>query len=89
VSLQVEIVAPDRIVWSGDARQLSARTVEGEIGILPGHEPMLAVLGNGDVLVDPVNGQRETVTVDGGFMSVDNDKVTLVAERVDAAGLGA
>lgn len=89
MSLQVEIVAPDRIVWSGDARQLSARTVEGEIGILPGHESMLAVLGNGDVLVDPVDGQRETVTIDGGFMSVDNDKVTLVAERVDAAGLKA
>jgi F-type H+-transporting ATPase subunit epsilon len=88
VSLHVEIVAPDRIVWSGDARQLSARTVEGEIGILPGHEPMLAVLGNGDVLIDPVDGSRETVTVDGGFMSVDNNKVTLVAERVDAAGLG-
>lgn len=88
MSLQVEIVAPDRIVWSGDARQLSARTVEGEIGILPGHEPMLAVLGNGDVLIDPVDGSRETVTVDGGFMSVDNNKVTLVAERVDAAGLG-
>ncbi len=89
MSLQVEIVAPDRIVWSGDARQLSARTVEGEIGILPGHEPMLAVLGNGDVLVDPVDGQRETVTIDGGFMSVDHDKVTLVAERVDAVGLEA
>lgn len=89
MSLQVEIVAPDRVVWSGDASQLSARTIEGEIGILPGHEPMLAVLGNGDVLVDPVGGQRETVKIDGGFMSVDNDKVTLVAERVDAAGLDA
>ena len=88
MSLQVEIVAPDRIVWSGEARQLSARTVAGEIGILPQHEPMLAVLGDGDVHVDPVDGQRETITISGGFISVDNDKVTLVAERVDAANLG-
>jgi len=88
VSLQVEIVAPDRIVWSGEARQLFARTVDGEIGILPQHEPLLAVLGDGDVHIDPVGGERETITVNGGFISVDNDKVTLVAERVDAANLG-
>ncbi|RNI20936.1 F0F1 ATP synthase subunit epsilon [Flexivirga caeni] len=83
------MVAPDRVVWSGEARQLSARTIEGEIGILPQHEPLLAVLGDGDVLIDPVGGERQTVTINGGFISVDNDKVTLVAERVDAASLGA
>lgn len=88
MSLQVEIVAPDRIVWTGEARQLFARTVDGEIGILPQHEPLLAVLGDGDVHIDPVGAERETITVNGGFISVDNDKVTLVAEHVDAANLG-
>lgn len=89
MSLQVEIVAPDRIVWSGEARQLFARTVDGELGILPQHAPLLAVLGDGEVHVDPVGGERETITVDGGFISVDHDKVTLVAERVEAPGLDA
>ncbi|WP_265444917.1 F0F1 ATP synthase subunit epsilon [Flexivirga meconopsidis] len=89
MSLNVEIVAPDRKVWSGEAKQLSARTVEGEIGILPGHSPMLAVLGNGEVHIDPVDGKRSTITIDGGFISVDKDQVRLVAERVDATALTA
>ena len=45
--LNVEIVAPERKVWTGEASQVSARTVEGEVGILPGHTPLLATLGTG------------------------------------------
>ena len=46
--LNVEIVSEERSIWSGAASAVSARTVNGEIGILPGHTPMLAVLGDGD-----------------------------------------
>ena len=42
--LEVEVVSADRVVWSGDAINVIARTVEGDIGILPGHEPLLALL---------------------------------------------
>ena len=49
--LNVEIVSEERSIWSGAASAVSARTVNGEIGILPGHTPMLAVLGDGEVVV--------------------------------------
>ena len=50
-SLQVELVAADRKVWEGEARMVSARTVDGELGILPGHTPLLGVLVEGDVRI--------------------------------------
>ncbi|WP_432536481.1 F0F1 ATP synthase subunit epsilon [Kineococcus arenarius] len=79
--LQVELVAADRSVWSGEATLVRARTVEGEIGIMAGHEPLLAVLAEGEVSVTATGGGT-TVHVDGGFFSVDSDKVTIVAETV-------
>ncbi|KNX36625.1 F0F1 ATP synthase subunit epsilon [Luteipulveratus halotolerans] len=85
--LTVELVAADRKVWEGEASRVFARTVEGELGILPGHTPILSVLVDGEVHIDPIDGQRKTVTVDGGFLSVDNDRVTLVSETVDASSL--
>ncbi|WP_106817097.1 F0F1 ATP synthase subunit epsilon [Janibacter massiliensis] len=85
-SLQVEVVAADRQVWEGEATQVTARTVDGEIGILPGHTPLLAVLAAGEVGIHTGSG-RSTATVDGGFMSVDHDRVTIVSEQVSADGL--
>ncbi|MGL5928331.1 MAG: F0F1 ATP synthase subunit epsilon [Dermatophilaceae bacterium] len=85
--LQVELVAADRKVWEGQATQVSARSVDGELGIMPGHQPLLCVLAEGEVRVD-VDGSWRSATVDGGFLSVDHDRVTIVAESVDASGLG-
>ncbi|MDE9365950.1 F0F1 ATP synthase subunit epsilon [Luteipulveratus sp. YIM 133132] len=85
--LTVELVAADRKVWEGEASRVLARTVEGELGILPGHEPILAVLAEGEVHIDPLDGQRQSVSIDGGFLSVDDNRVTLVAETVDASAL--
>lgn len=82
--LTVEVVAADRVVWEGEARQVSARTVEGDLGVLPGHEPLLAVLGEGDVTVHGEGGTR-TLHVDGGFLSVDSDQVRIVSEVVTDA----
>ncbi|REE02676.1 F0F1 ATP synthase subunit epsilon [Citricoccus nitrophenolicus] len=84
--LEVEIVAEDRFVWSGPAQSVSARTAEGEIGILPGHTPMLAVLGDGDVVVQQTNGQTLTAHAEGGFFSVDNDRVVIVAGAASLDG---
>ncbi len=86
--LQVELVAADRRVWEGEASMVRARTIEGELGILPGHQPLLGVLVEGDVSIKTSGGDR-TATVDGGFLSVDRDKVIIVAERVDASSMGA
>ncbi|MFB9375414.1 F0F1 ATP synthase subunit epsilon [Kineococcus gynurae] len=60
-----------------------ARTADGEIGILPGHEPLLAVLQSGEVKIVGAGSDGVTAQVDGGFFSVDSDKVTIVAESVE------
>lgn len=84
-SLNVELVAADRKVWSGEASMIRARTSEGEIGIMPGHTPMLGVLIEGDVVIHATGGADQTATIDGGFLSVDHDTVTIVAETVTPA----
>lgn len=83
--LHVELVAADRKVWEGDAKQISARTIDGELGILAGHTPLLGVLVSGDVRIETMSGQIHTATIDSGFLSVDHDRVTIVAEAVDAS----
>jgi F-type H+-transporting ATPase subunit epsilon len=83
-TLQVELVAADRKVWEGEAEMVQARTVDGELGILPGHTPLLGVLVEGDVRIKS-GGTTNTATVDSGFLSVDRDKVIIVAEAVDAS----
>ena len=87
-TLQVELVAADRKVWEGEADMVRARTVDGELGILPGHTPLLGVLVEGDVLIR-AGEATHTATVDGGFLSVDRDKVIIIAEAVDASQINA
>ena len=87
--LHVELVAADRKVWEGEARQVSARTVEGELGILPGHTPLLGVLVEGEVRIESTSGQTHTAAIDSGFLSVEHDRVTIVAEAVDASSIRA
>jgi F-type H+-transporting ATPase subunit epsilon len=86
-SLKVEMVAADRKVWEGEAKFVRARSISGELGILPGHTPLLGLLVEGEVAIESVDGERSTVMVDGGFISVDSDVVTIVAEHVDASSL--
>jgi F-type H+-transporting ATPase subunit epsilon len=81
--LQVSVVAADHEVWSGAAKQIVARTVEGEIGILPGHEPLLAILAIGEVRITPTSGTVITANAEDGFLSVDGDVVTVVAGRAE------
>jgi F-type H+-transporting ATPase subunit epsilon len=87
--LHVELVAADRKVWEGDAKQVSARTIDGELGILQGHTPLLGVLVSGDVRIVTMSGQVHSATIDSGFLSVDHDRVTIVAEAVDASRINA
>jgi F-type H+-transporting ATPase subunit epsilon len=77
--LQVSIVAADHEVWSGAAKQIVARTTEGEIGILPGHEPILAILATGEVRVSAVDGSHVRLRADDGFLSVEHNRVTIVS----------
>lgn len=84
--LEVEIVAADHFVWSGAARSVGARTSNGDIGILPGHSPILAILDAGELTVEPVTGERLVVAVDGGFFSVDSNRVVIVADNAKVGG---
>jgi F-type H+-transporting ATPase subunit epsilon len=85
VALEVDLVAPDGKVWSGPARQVSAPAADGQIGILVGHTPVLSLLRHGELRITPVNGAVLRWTVDGGFLSVDSDQVTVVVDSVEAA----
>lgn len=86
-NLTVSLVAPDREIWSGEATFVVARTTEGEVGILPGHEPMLALVSEGAVVrIDAVDSSRVVAAVHGGFMSVDSNAVTILAEIAELAG---
>lgn len=78
--LNVEVVAADRVVWSGQASRVIARTSEGDIGILPNHSPLLAVLVPCGVEIFSHEGPREIVAVDGGFLSVDHGNVRILSE---------
>ena len=80
-ALQVELVAADRTVWSGEATMVIARTVEGDIGILRGHAPVLSLLTDAIVEIDAGDGEVVMAAVDGGFISVANDRVSILSEH--------
>ncbi|MDN5725628.1 MAG: F0F1 ATP synthase subunit epsilon [Propionibacteriales bacterium] len=79
-TLHVEVVSADQVVWSGEAAQVVARTIEGDVGILPGHSPMLAVLAPGACEVITDDAGREVFAVDGGFVSVAAGRVSVLSE---------
>lgn len=81
--LNVSVVSADHEVWSGEATQVIARTTEGEIGILAGHEPMLAILGAGEVRVTLPSGEKINAQAADGFLSVDNNLVMVVASQAE------
>lgn len=80
--LRVEIVAAEGIIWEGDAESVLARTTEGDIGILSNHEPVLASLVPCAVEVLAADGgAREIIAIDGGFLSVDENRVSVLTSQ--------
>ncbi|WP_019876299.1 F0F1 ATP synthase subunit epsilon [Sporichthya polymorpha] len=79
-TLSVDVVAPDRNVYRGPATIVIARTLEGELGILKGHVPVLGVLESGPVTIRTPEGETVTAAVHGGFISVADDVVSILAE---------
>lgn len=82
-TLQVELVAADRLVWSGEAAMVIARTTEGDVGVLPGHSPLLSLLINGVVDIQTVEGETWVAAVDDGFLSVSGDRVSILSEYAE------
>jgi F-type H+-transporting ATPase subunit epsilon len=84
-TLRVDLVSADRSVWTGEAKQVIAKTVEGEIGLLAGHEPLLAILAVGEVRITLPDGEKILANAEDGFLSVENNVVTIVARKAALA----
>jgi F-type H+-transporting ATPase subunit epsilon len=89
VPLQVELVSAESRVWSGEARLVIARTTEGDIGVMPGHAPTLAILAPGQVTIRAAEGSDVTVDVEGGFLSIEHDRVMVLSDTAALASGGA
>src|SRR5512143_812997 len=81
--MHVDLVAPDRQVWAGDATMVIAKTTEGDIGVLPGHQPTLGVLVEGVVRIRREGDNELRAAVHGGFLSVSQRGVAVLAEVVE------
>ncbi len=80
-TMHVELVSVERRIWSGEAEAVFARTTDGELGVYPGHAPVLAALAPGWVVRIARESEQELrVAVDGGFLSVDQSGVSVLAE---------
>ena len=102
MTLRVELVAPDGEIWAGRARMVIAKTLDGDLGLLTGHSPVLGILAEGSLIriLDPeagegVAGEEVLAAVSSGFLSVADDRVSILsrqaqlASRVDASTIQA
>ena len=92
MTLHVELVVPDREIWSGSARMVIAKTPDGDMGILTSHPPVLSLLVEGSVvrILDPETaGSPESseliAAVSGGFFSVSDDRISILAHDASLA----
>lgn len=83
--LHVELVSVESKVWSGEATMVVARTTEGELGILAGHAPLLGQLADPGQVRIKTEGEELAYTVNGGFLSVTADGVSILAETAEPA----
>jgi F-type H+-transporting ATPase subunit epsilon len=77
--LKVTLVSAESEIWSGEASLVVAKTILGEIGFMPGHEPVLAVLAEGQVRITKPDGSKITANAQDGFLSMDGDEISIVA----------
>lgn len=86
MTLHVEVVSPERILWQGDADMVIARTLGGgEIAFLTGHAPFVGALDIGRVVIRAAQGADEVVAVHGGFVEVSKDRVTILSDVAELA----
>ena len=93
MSLHVELLLPDRSLWSGEAGMVIAKTIDGDIGILPGHAPVFGILSPGSLVRireveggDGGSGDAVRAAVRDGFLSVTGDRVSILASVGELAG---
>jgi len=84
--MTVEVVTPERVVYSGQAEMVIARGVQGDLGILPNHMPLVSPLKTAPVRIKTEGEKEVKMAVSGGFMEVRGDKVTILAETAELPG---
>ena len=77
--LKVNLVSAESEIWSGEATLVVAKTIIGEIGFMAGHEPVLAILAEGQVRITKTDGSKVIANAQDGFLSMEGDEVTIVA----------
>ncbi len=83
--MNVELVSPETVLWSGEATQIVARTLDGDIAFLPGHAPFIGALDIGVVRVWPTEGQPVAFAVHGGFVEVSDSSVSVLSDVAELA----
>jgi F-type H+-transporting ATPase subunit epsilon len=83
-NLHVTIITPARAVFDSDAKAVVAPAFDGEVGVLPDHAPMLALLGTGELRVTTVNGNTDRLAIRGGFLQVNKNHVTVLTPEAVA-----
>ena len=84
--LHVELVAAERVIWSGEATIVITRTADGDIGIMPNHAPILSVLVEGTVQIRTDADEYLVAAVGSGFLSVANNRVSILVEHAELSG---
>ena len=85
-TIPVEVVTPERLVWSGEAEIIIARGADGELGVLPHHAPLITFLLDGDVRIRRPDAPELVLHATGGFLEVKPDRVTVLSDAVDVQG---
>ena len=80
MALKVSVISPEKSLFEGSVDSLVAPAFDGEVGILPGHAPMMTLLGKGTLRLGP-DGNAGRFSVEGGFLQVVDDAVRVVTER--------
>jgi F-type H+-transporting ATPase subunit epsilon len=84
-TLLCEIVTPERILYHNEAQMVVAPAIDGEIGILPLHAPLVTVLKAGEIRVRVDEHEVDWIAVSGGYLQVHEDKVIVLADRAELA----
>lgn len=85
-TMQVDVVSAEESLYSGQAVSVNARSTEGELGIMPGHQPILIALGDAPVRVRTEGGGVVTVDVHNGFLEFREDHLTVLADAAELSG---
>ena len=95
MTLQVELVVPEGEIWAGSAQMVIAKTLDGDIGVLTGHTPVLGILAEGSLVRIRPEGRPDAAAsdsgevvaaVNGGFFSVADDRVSILAREAQLGG---